>query len=196
MEGCVIHVMIQEDDLYHIDKVLSGNTGAFAFLVEKYKEMVYTLAVSIMNVREEAEEAAQDAFVKAFQSLPKYKHKAKFSTWLYRIVYNECISRRRRRKLKTVSFEDFKMANNEDVLIGDDETWNSQEKRKRLVIKALAGLPESDRIIVMLYYYEDHPVEEIARITSLTASNVKIRLYRARKKLHGVLSKEFENVYI
>ncbi len=188
--------MIQEDDLYYIDKVLSGNTGAFAFLVEKYKEMVYTLAVSIMNVREEAEEAAQDAFVKAFQSLPKYKHKAKFSTWLYRIVYNECISRRRRRKLKTVSFEDFKMANNEDVLIGDDETWNSQEKRKRLVIKALAGLPESDRIIVMLYYYEDHPVEEIARITSLTASNVKIRLYRARKKLHGVLSKEFENVYI
>ena len=80
----------QQDKIY-INKVLEGDRNAFAYLVDKYKTMVYSLALRLVKDREEAEEISQDAFIKAYQSLASFKGKAKFSSWLYRIVYNTAI---------------------------------------------------------------------------------------------------------
>jgi len=180
--------MIQKDDLSYINEVLAGNKDAFAGLVDRYKDMAYTLAVGLLRDSQEAEEATQDAFVKAFRSLQGYKRKARFSTWIYRIVYNECISRLRKRRVHMVSLEEYSAAEKDhDEMIDNEDITDLEEQRQR-VHQALGTLPEKDRSIVMLYYFEDLPVEEIARITGLTSSNVKIRLFRARKKLHSELN--------
>jgi RNA polymerase sigma-70 factor (ECF subfamily) len=179
--------MIQTDDLGCIDAVLDGNKDAFADLVDRYKDMVFTLAVGMLRDGQEAEEAAQDAFVKAYRSLKAYKRKAKFSTWLYRIAYNECVSRLRKRKADTISIEEYHAAGRVAVVDQDQEEPLDPEEQRRLLSEALGRLPESDRSIVLLYYYEDLPVDDIARITSLTVSNVKIKLFRARKKLQHEL---------
>jgi len=78
--------MNTKPDEYYIDQTLNGNVNAFAFLVEKYKHMVYTLAIRIVKDREEAEEVSQDAFVKAFKNLDKFKGDSKFSTWIYKLL--------------------------------------------------------------------------------------------------------------
>jgi len=91
--------MAYKEDKFYIEKVLKGDTTAYADIVNKHKEMVFTIAVKILRNREDAEEIAQDAFVKAFQALPGFKGEARFSTWLYRIVYNAAISQSRKRNM-------------------------------------------------------------------------------------------------
>ena len=95
----------QQDNIY-ITKVLEGDRNAFAYLVDKYKTMVYSLALRLVKDREEAEEISQDAFIKAYQSLASFKGKAKFSSWLYRIVYNTAISKLRQQPAGRVSLDE------------------------------------------------------------------------------------------
>lgn len=89
------------DDIY-IEQVLNGNTKAFAFLVDKYKVLVYTVAFRILRNHEDTEEIVQDAFVKAYHALGSFEKKSKFSTWLHRIVYNSAISKTRKKNLKPI----------------------------------------------------------------------------------------------
>ena len=185
--------MIQKDDLIYIDEVLQGNTASFAILIDRHKDMVYTLAATMLRDPGEAEEAAQDSFMKAYQSLQGFKRKSRFSTWLYRIIYNECISRLRKRKMNTVPIEEH-MAMGESVTDEDRlEERTNPEKQRQLLARALDTLQEIDRSVVLFYYYEDLSVEEIAKITSLTSSNVKIKLFRARKKLYEELQPLLKN---
>ncbi len=90
-----------KSDSFYIDQVLKGDTKSFAYLIDKHKDMVYTVALRIIRNREDAEELAQDVFVKAFQSIDKFKKESKFSTWLYRIAYNTSISKVRKKKMET-----------------------------------------------------------------------------------------------
>ena len=92
----------KEDDFY-IDRILSGEVAAYASLVEKHKDLVFSIALKVLNNREDAEEVAQDAFVKAYQSLKTFERKSKFSTWLYRIVYNAAVSKTRKKKMEFVA---------------------------------------------------------------------------------------------
>ena len=102
--------MEKADDQYYIDAVKEGNVAAFSFLVEKYQKLVYTLALKLMKKPEEAEEMAQDTFIKAYQKIDTYEGKSKFSTWLYSITYNACISELRKRRI------DFRSLDDEDVV--------------------------------------------------------------------------------
>ena len=95
-----------ETDIFYLQQINSGNARAYAFLVEKHKDMVFSIALKILHSREDAEEVAQDAFVKAYQSLSGFKNEAKFSTWLYRIVYNSAISKVRKKKLELSPLDD------------------------------------------------------------------------------------------
>jgi RNA polymerase sigma factor (sigma-70 family) len=92
--------MEKYDDIYYIEKVLNGQTQYFSYIVEKYQNIVFSIALKVLRNREEAEEMAQESFIKAYKSLNTFKRKAKFSTWLYRITYNNCISEVRKRKIK------------------------------------------------------------------------------------------------
>lgn len=188
--------MKQTDDLYYIDAVRKGNVQAFSFLVEKYQKMVYTLALKLMKKSEEAEEMAQDTFVKAFQKLDSYEGKSKFSTWLYSITYNACISELRKRRIEFKSLDDRQVSDQDEQRMHDYYRENRKEDQEKYLNLALEKLPEDDQVLVTLYYYENQSMDEISQITGLTVSNIKVKIHRARKKMYELLHEMLkEEVY-
>ncbi|MCH7658615.1 MAG: RNA polymerase sigma factor [Bacteroidetes bacterium] len=159
--------------------------------------MVFTLAFRILKNRENAEEVAQDAFLKVYQNLGKFRSKSKFSTWLYRIVYNTAISKVRVKQKPTMSIDDQKFFE-----IGDDERNGSKsfdiENNKMILQRLLKKLDESDRALITLYYLEECKISEIAEITGQNRSNIKVKLHRTRKKmqeeLHRILKSEMVEI--
>jgi len=180
--------MDMDSDQIYIDKVLSGDTNAFAYLINKYKDMAYTLAIKVVKSHEDAEEVAQDSFLKAYEKLNTFKGNAKFSTWLYTIVYRNSITKIRKKKVATSDIDDYVVGNHSG---GDDfpeiEAMKNEEQQK-YVREAIDKLPEKDAVLVTLFYMNDDSVEEIEQITGLSESNVKVKLFRARKKLNQELS--------
>ncbi len=176
----------QQDNIY-ISKVLGGDRNAFAYLVDKYKTMVYSLAIRLVKDREEAEEISQDAFVKAYQSLSSFKGKAKFSSWLYRIVYNTAISKLRQQPAGRVSLDESHIPDNLYTESKQSYETLAAGERKKYLEKALDSLDGDERMFVILYYYEERDLDEIAEIAGLTKTNTKVKLFRARKKMLTVL---------
>ncbi len=175
------------EDLQWVQAVLQGDIHAFGYLTDRYKDFVYTLSFSLLKHREEAEEAAQDAFVKAFRNLSGFRQDAKFSTWLYRIAYNECITRLRRRKTVLPLADWWDEQHLAEETEPGEMPWHEREERYRQLHGAIGELSEADRVLVMLYYFEKLPVEEVSAITGLGISNVKTKLFRTRKKLYDKL---------
>ena len=179
--------MKEQDDIYHVQSVLAGNTASFAVLVNRHKEMAFNLALKIVRHREDAEEIAQDAFVKVYQSLRSFKGDSKFSTWLYRIVYNAAISHTRKRHQDFVPIDDRVMGDTtEDEILEDLDRMDSDQQAV-LVNKAIDRLPPDDSALVTLFYMEENSIEDISQITGLSVSNVKVKLHRIRKKLYDDL---------
>jgi RNA polymerase sigma-70 factor (ECF subfamily) len=179
--------MKQTDDLYHIEAVKKGNVQAFSFLVEKYQKMVYTLALKLMKKSEEAEEMAQDTFIKAFHKIDSYEGKSKFSTWLYSITYNACISELRKRKIEFKPLDDRQISDQDEQRMHDYYRENRKEDQEKYLALAMEKLPEDDQVLVTLYYYENQSMDEISVITGLTVSNIKIKIHRARKRMQVFL---------
>lgn len=163
--------MKPNDDLYYIDAVKKGNVQAFSFLVEKYQKMVYTLALKLMKKAEEAEEIAQDTFVKAYQKIDSYEGKSKFSTWLYSITYNACVSELRKRRIEFKSLDDRQISDDDEQKMHDYYRETRKEDQERYLNLALEKLPEDDQVLVTLYYFENQSMDEISVITGLTVSN-------------------------
>ena len=179
--------MIQNDDLYNIEAVKMGNVQAFSFLVEKYQKMVYTLALKLMKKPEEAEEMAQDTFIKAFHKIESYEGKSKFSTWLYSITYNACISELRKRRIEFKSLDDRQISDQDEQKMHDYYRETKKEDQEKYLNMALEKLPEDDQVLVTLYYYESQSMDEISQITGLTVSNIKVKIHRARKRMYTIL---------
>ena len=177
--------MEQKDDIYYINKVLDGQTQYFSYLVESYKDIVFSIALKVLKNREDAEEMAQESFIKAFKSLSSFKGKAKFSTWLYRITYNNCISEVRKKKLNYVSADDVQLKDETEEINLDGIP---EENRSKVIKAALEKLPESEYALTLLYYFEEKSIEEISSVTKMSESNVKVKLFRARKKLYTILN--------
>ncbi|MCY1223920.1 ECF RNA polymerase sigma factor SigW [compost metagenome] len=184
--------MAQPDDRYYIDRIIAGDTQAFAPLVDRYKNLVYTLALRMTKNTEEAEEAAQDTFIKAFRSLEKFKGESKFSTWLYKVAYNTCLDRLKKLKATpfAVAIDDFgtrQLAATDNVLDALDE-----QERHRAVQDCLQQLPGEDAFLLTLYYFEELSLDEIAKVIGIKANNVKVKLFRCRKRLGEVLRAKLE----
>ena len=180
--------MKYQDDNHYIDRVLSGDVSAYAMLVAKHKNLVFSIAQKILNNREDAEEIAQDCFVKVFQSLKTFEKKSKFSTWLYRIVYNAAISKTRKKKADLIPMDNYVINNytEDEVATGIEEI--DPEEQKALIERAMKRLTDDENLLITLFYKGDNSIEEISNITGLTMSNVKVRLHRIRKKLHEELA--------
>ncbi len=149
--------------------------------------MVFTLALKILRDREEAEEVAQDVFVKSYQSLPGFKGKSKFSSWLYRITYNACMDVLKRKKKYSVP-QDISVVNDANVEQEQDMLDLLMLKDRNKAIKdAIGKLPEDDQVMLLLYYFEELSLKEVAKIVNLSASNVKVKLHRSRKRLYKLL---------
>ncbi len=180
--------MDKNSDQIYIDKVLQGDTNAFAYLINKYKDMAYTIAIKIVKSHEDAEEVAQDSFLKAYEKLDSFKGNSKFSTWLYTIVYRNSITKIRKKKVATSDIDDYVMDNYSE---GSDfpqiEAIKNGEQQK-YVREAINRLPEKDAILITLFYMNESSIEEIEQITNLTQTNIKVKLFRARKKLNTELS--------
>lgn len=185
--------MIKDEEHLLIQKVLAGEVRYFEPLVMKYQNMVFTLAHRIVKNQDDAEEVAQDTFLKAFQNLNSYQSKAKFSTWIYRICVNQAISKTRGKHFiqqqkseeltENVNFE------------GIDNVLSQIEKKEResLIKKAINTLPSEASVLLTLFYFDELSVEEISDVLSITTSNVKVKLFRARKKFKEVLTNSFQD---
>ncbi|NOX84989.1 MAG: sigma-70 family RNA polymerase sigma factor [Chlorobi bacterium] len=177
---------MKEADEMIITRVLNGERDAYAVLVDRYKDRVFSLVRGIVKERHVAEEVAQDVFVKAYISLKKFRKESGFSTWLYRIAYNTAVSQTRKKKYLYRSFdEELEMTDSYDAEPGKEV----EESRQKLLTRALLELSAEDKLILMLYYFEEKPVEEISRSTALSVSNVKVKLFRIRKKLKIIMER-------
>ena len=176
--------MNQPDDNHLIQQVLEGNTGIFSVIVDRYKDLVFTVVIRILKNREEAEEAAQDTFLKAFHALPGFKSEARFSTWLFRIAYNTAISRTRKKQLTTLALDDRMIENYSTDEIKENIGQFDEEDRIKLLNKAIQSLGTEEQLLVSLFYQNRQNIEEIASITGLSDTNVKVKLHRIRKKLY------------
>ena len=178
-----------EEEYLLIDRILAGDRNLYATLVDKYKSYAYTLAMKVLENRFDAEEAAQDAFIKAFHYLKGFNKQAKFSTWLYRIVFNTAISYKRKRKPAFQSIENSIVEYSER---SDHKT--EQDDKQVFILKAMDKLNEADRLAIQLYYIQEFSMEEVADMMGQNLNTVKVRIHRARLRLadelKGILKQE------
>jgi RNA polymerase sigma factor (sigma-70 family) len=180
-------VRSRDDITLYIDQVLGGNINAFTNIVDRHKNKVFNLAFRICCNREEAEEIAQDSFMKAYRALASFKRKSSFSTWLYRIVYNTAISHVRLKKTGLLSLEEFPADAMDFIGTGTSEDEAEGEYRRSLINFALRKIGEEERSIITLHYYEEMSTEEISEVTGISKSNVKVKLFRARQKMQQII---------
>lgn len=182
--------MEKTDELKLIEQVKQGDLLAFRLLVDKYKTMAFHISVQIVRNVEDAEEIAQDAFLKAYESINRFKGESKFSTWFYRIVYNLAVSKTRKKKIETSNIDETEISDYEIAGAYEEFTLLEQEERSQQLKEAVEKLKEEEALIITLFYLDENSVEEISAITDLSVSNVKVKLHRARKKLFQILAEK------
>lgn len=176
-----------------IAKVKQGDMVAFNALIDEYKAMAFTLALKLMKNREDAEEVAQDAFVKAYKNIGQFEGKSKFSTWLYTIVYNTALTRLRKKQLDIQDIDSHSVESSSALSESGMEWRNLQrDERSSYIKQALEQLVEEDQVVISLFYLNENSLAEICEITNWELSNVKVRLHRARKRLLIELEKLLE----
>ena len=176
----------EDKDILLIERILRGETPAYRELVNRHKDYAFTIAYRILGSREDAEEAGQDAFVRAFKALPNFNREAKFTTWFYRIIMNAALTIQQKKKMKT---EDLDNAYSEvSILRGGDSTDNMKRKEQQFYIQqALKQLQPDDVTMITLFYLKEQSLDEIAVIVGIKANTVKVKLHRARKRLADVM---------
>ncbi len=179
--------MMQPEELKIIERVKQGESEAFSLLVVKYQNIVFSVALKLLKNREDAEEMAQEAFIKAFRAIGTFRGGSKFSTWLLRIVYNNCISHMRKKVLPLAKTDTLPEDETDlDSTTGEDMA----DERVRNLEGALKQLPSDEYVLIMMYYYENLTVGDICTVTGLGESNVKVKLFRARNRLRAIMDEK------
>lgn len=160
-----------------------GDDEAFGTLIRPCVEPSYRLALSMLADEGEAEDAVQEALYKAWRALPNFRGDAAFSTWVYRIVWTECVDRMRRRRREPVPMEDAGERGG-----GDDPVRRVHRRERRdALARALQSLSPPYRTVLTLFYMEELPLKDIAHILDSPLGTVKTRLHRARRALRRAL---------
>jgi RNA polymerase sigma factor (sigma-70 family) len=170
--------MTNDPEHSRIERILAGEHHLYAEMVDKHKSYAYTVAQKILQNRPDAEEAAQDAFIKAFHHLADFNRQAKFSTWLYRIVFNTAISYKRKHRQKLQSIENTIVEYREE-----SNAMLERKDRKKYIDLAMERLNAADKTALTLFYMEEFSLDEIAEITGMQANTAKVRIHRARQRL-------------
>ena len=179
-----------DNDIIH--RVLHGEHQLYADLVTRYQNFVFTLALRYTPVREDAEEIAQDVFVKAYKALKDFRGESKFSTWLYSIVNSTSITFLRKKKLDISSLDNehvFEQAESKDS--GMNANQVEVKSKVEMVTKAIQMLSPDDAKLITLFYKAEQSLEEIARILNMESNTVKVKLHRARTRLKEKMEKYF-----
>ncbi|WP_270090633.1 RNA polymerase sigma factor [Sphingobacterium sp. SYP-B4668] len=179
------------DSLY-IDKVLLGDRHAFRYFITTYKDMAFSVALSLVKTEHLAEEVTQEAFLQAYLSLPNFKKQSKFSTWLYRIVVHCAYKTMQKKSIEMVSFE----MENHDILFEEDAINNLlQVEQRQIINEALIRIPPNESLALRLFYLEELTIQELCEITGWTTANTKVLLFRARKSMYMTLNNLIKGTY-
>jgi len=173
-----------------VEEIQKGNNYSFNLLVWKWEKRIYNLAVRMLNSEEEASDACQDIFITAYEKIKSFKGKSKFSTWLYRIAINKCISKLRHRKVedKYIYKDNLQLNSLEKLPINyDNETKIEKKQLNERIMKLINSLPEEQKAILELKIFQDLSFEEISLITGLPVGTAKSRMHYALKKLRNEL---------
>lgn len=184
------------NDQHYINLILNGDANAFSVIVDHYKDLVFSLTIRMLKNREEAEEVSQDAFIKVYKSLPRFKGDSKFSTWIYKIAYNTCLDRLKKNKkfYNDVPIDEF---TEHQVKTIDDALENLEVKEREQAIQdCISLLPSEDGFLLTLYYFEEQSLDDISKVMGVTPNNVKVKLFRSRKKLAAILKQRLETEII
>ncbi len=180
----------------YIKRVIEGDVEAFRFLVRKYRHMAFTVAMSVVKDEFTAEEVVQEAFIKAYENLRKFRFQSKFSTWFYRIVVNLSFKQLKRLNLRDGNFISAETENESSIPDGFDKL--NETDRKFYINKSLEMLPPKESLALRLFYLDENSVEEIMNITGWSVSNTKVILHRGRKSfyaaLHKILKSEIKTI--
>jgi RNA polymerase sigma-70 factor (ECF subfamily) len=175
------------DDQQIINDILNGDKGKYALLTRKYNQRLYRISKGYLKDESEIEDVMQDSYVKAFQSLSKFENKSQFSTWLTRILINECLQRLRKDK------KEYAMDVNDDYETMKIMDHDNPEKRslnkelKALLERAISNLPDKYRLIFLMREIEKMSIEETCSALDISEANVKVRLSRAKEMLRNTL---------
>jgi RNA polymerase sigma-70 factor (ECF subfamily) len=191
--------MRDDKDIDLISKVLQGDKTAYAQIIKQHQRFVFTLALRFSKCREDAEEIAQDSFIKAFRALPTFKQNSKFSTWLYSIVYTTAMTFLRKKRLDTQSIDDETSLIQLEAYSSDHTIIDVEHKSKmQFVNLAISQLSPIDAAIITLFYQGEQSLEEIAQALGMESNTVKVKLHRARQrlreKIEGILKQEVRDL--
>jgi len=181
-------------DIELIDQVLAGNQAAYADLVKRHQRFVFTLAMRFAKGREDAEEIAQDCFIKAHRSLASFQRQSKFSTWLYSIVYTTAMTFLRKRRLDTDSIDDedtYIQVENQSSAYDVNDAEN--KSRSFYLNQAIEQLLPDDATIITMFYKGEQSLEEIAQAMGMEANTIKVKLFRARQRLKEKLERNLKH---
>jgi RNA polymerase sigma-70 factor (ECF subfamily) len=173
---------VNDNESTWLNQALQGSSDAFTQLVEMYQRPVYNLCYRMLGNAEDAEDAAQETFLRAYKSMRRYDQSRPFSTWLLSIAAHYCIDQMRRQRFQVVSVEDLPVPDVPDPSPGL-ETGLSRKEEQKLIHNILNRLDPVDRAAVVMYYWYDFSYEEICQALSLTLPAVKSRLHRARRAM-------------
>jgi RNA polymerase sigma-70 factor (ECF subfamily) len=189
MEAPSIDRADQRDDQGLVAAALGGRPEAFGTLVERYERAVYHLAYRTLHDPEEARDAAQEAFFKAYRSLRTFKPGAKFSTWVFSITYHTCCDRLARRK----RYSNEELPEQADTAAGPEMQAVMDDEARRLRA-AVARLPEKYRTVITLYHLQGRQYDEIAQVLGIPMGTVKTHLFRAKEQLRQILNADAAGV--
>jgi RNA polymerase sigma-70 factor (ECF subfamily) len=170
-----------------VERVLAGDTDAYALLVSRYRDRYARFAVHMLGNREDAEEALQDSFIRAYRSLGRCEDPEKFGSWLMQILINRCRTHggRRRRRERTFVSDDIAMLNASEMHPADQRAWRGEIER------AVGQLDPLQREAFLLKHVEERSYEEIAELTGVGISALKMRVKRACDRLRELLQEVY-----
>ncbi len=180
-------------DSVYIKNVLNGSTEDFRFLIRKYKDLAFSVAVAVVKNEFDAEEVVQESFIKVFQNLKSFKGKSDFKTWFYRILINEAFKHLQKSKKEIVLSTNQNLPETEEF----DENFRglNDEEQKYLVTESLKKIPPQESLSLQLFYLDGNSIHEMINLTGWSEANAKVILYRARKHLlevvNTMIGKEF-----
>jgi len=180
-------------DIALIEQTLAGNQAAYADLVKRHQRFVFTLAMRFSKNREDAEEIAQDCFIKAYRSLSSFQRQSKFSTWLYSIVYTTAMTFLRKKRVDTDSIDDESVYVQLENHSGYDSNSAENRSRSYYLNQAIAQLLPDDAAIITLFYMGEQSLDEIGQALGIDPNTVKVKLFRARQRLKEKLERNLKH---
>ncbi len=176
-----------------IEQIRRGEKRRYSNIVDKYKDRAFSLALRMLKNREEAEEATEDAFIRAYNALERFQNRASFGTWLYRIVYNVCLTRLDSKKGGPQSLEYDEGKDYDEYTFPSQSSLHEEIEINDMlgfVRKIVGEMPERYHVILSLFYFQELSYQEICEVTELPVGTVKTHLFRARAMLQERLSRE------